>query len=802
MEAFLRQSRLILAIFVLSGAAGLIYEVVWSRQLVLVFGNTTQAVATILTGFFGGMAVGSFFGGRLADRVRSPLRLYGILELVLVVVVILTPVTFRLLHEVYRAAFGSLEQQPELLALVRFGLAILALAPATILMGATLPTLTRHLSGDQHLSRAFSRLYAANTFGAIIGTIAAGFFLIELLGLTVTLLVGASCSAIAGLAAFAMSRAEPTRDLTAAAAIRSTPIARVDHRSTGADGGASMAERARPGLALVVAFVSGLTSLGYQTLWTRLVSSGTGNSAYVFSSILAIFLIGLVLGATVFAVLRPRLHRPVLFLAVAQVGVAVLATWGLVAVIATPTRIDPSRAFDALMAIVGPAILVVLPATFVMGLSFPASSSLLADDPGRIATYAGRLLAANTAGAIVGTFAIPFLLIPGIGSPASVAILAMLNLGLAGALLASASETSTVSRAATAVVSVAVAAGILLALLSPPNTRLVDPSVARIRAAGGTIYQSEEDEIASVQAARTSGQQLFVTGTAMTLLTVDAKMMPILPLMLRPDSKSAATVAFGMGSAFRAAVIAGLDTDAVELVPSVPKMFHWFYPDADAILAAPNAHVIVTDGRNHLELTPKRYDIIVTDPPPPIESSGAAVISSLEYYQAGAARLNPGGVMMQWTPYGGSVADFLDHIRTFRSVFANVIVAFGPGGYGFFLIGSDQALQFTDADIRGVLSRPGVLADMSSAYDSPETTADGWARRIPSLVWISGAQVDQVVGSGPLITDDRPLPEYFLLHRIFGTPSPRLSPGELLKLSAALPMASRGAAGSASLAAP
>jgi spermidine synthase len=128
-----------------------------------------------------------------------------------------------------------------------------------------------------------------------------------------------------------------------------------------------------------------------------------------------------------------------------------------------------------------------------------------------------------------------------------------------------------------------------------------------------------------------------VTGTAMTLLTVDAKLMPILPLMLRPDSTSAATVAFGMGSAFRAAVIAGLQTDAVELVPSVPKMFGWFYPDADAILANPNGHVLVTDGRNHLELTPKRYDIIVTDPPPPIESSGAAVISSLEYYQAGAA---------------------------------------------------------------------------------------------------------------------------------------------------------------------
>jgi spermidine synthase len=257
-------------------------------------------------------------------------------------------------------------------------------------------------------------------------------------------------------------------------------------------------------------------------------------------------------------------------------------------------------------------------------------------------------------------------------------------------------------------------------------------------------------------------------------------------LMLRPDSKTAATVAFGMGSAFRAAVIAGLDTDAVELVPSVPRMFHWFYPDADAILARPNAHVIVTDGRNHLELTSKRYDIIVTDPPPPIESSGAAVISSLEYYRAGAARLNPGGVMMQWTPYGETVDEFLDHVRTFHAVFSNVIVAFGPGGYGFFVIGSDQPLAFTDANIRGILARPGIVEDLSSAYDSPEKTVDGWARRIPSLIWVQGPQVDQVVGNGPLITDDRPLPEYFLLNRLFGSPSPRLSPSELVKLSARL----------------
>ena len=168
------------------------------------------------------MAIGSVVGGRFADRVRSPIRLYGAIELVLVVVVLLTPITFRLLHEVYRGAYGALETTPEALALVRFGLAVLALAPATVLMGATLPTLTRGLTGDAHLSRAFGRLYAANTLGAIIGTFAAGLVLIELLGLTGTLAFAAACSGLAGLAALWLSRDQPT-DLAPAELARPRP---------------------------------------------------------------------------------------------------------------------------------------------------------------------------------------------------------------------------------------------------------------------------------------------------------------------------------------------------------------------------------------------------------------------------------------------------------------------------------------------------------------------------------------------------------------------------------------------------
>jgi len=785
----MRRPALVYLIFVLSGAAGLIYEVVWARQLVLVFGNTTQAVSAILTGFFGGMAIGSVVGGRLADRVRVPLRLYGFLEIALVAVVVATPLTFRLIHEIYRGAYGSLESAPQALALVRFGLSLLALGPATILMGATLPTLTRHLSaGGRHLSRAFGHLYAANTIGAILGTLVSGLILIELLGLTGALLVGAGCSAVAGLLALAVARsarpsdavvADPGADLSPEVAPVGAPVV----APAVPPPPSATSPSASPGLALAVAFVSGLTSLGYQVLWTRLLASGTGSTTYVFTVILAVFLSGIAAGAVIFSALRERIRNPIALLAAAQAAVAILALAGLVLVIAHMPAVDRTTALATITSLRRSVVLVVLPATLVMGLAFPAASALLDARAARVGTNAGKLLAANTLGAIAGTFVVPFLVIPAIGSPGAVAALALVNAATAIALAVTRLRHRPVLRLGLTAAGVGAAAAIVLALLRPGA--IADPTFNRVTSAGGAIQASAEDEIAAVQAGHLSGdrERLWVTGTSMTLLTVDARLMPIVPLMLRPNSTSALTVAFGMGSSYRTALRAGLDTEAVELVPSVPQMFGQFYPDAATILADPRGHIVIADGRNHVELTTRHYDIIVTDPPPPIEAAGVSVISSKEYYEAGLSRLNPGGVMMQWLPYGETVEEFKAHIRTFRAVFPNVLIAFGPGGYGFLFLGSQQPLELQDANILSVLRRPNVLDDLSSAFDSPEHTEAGWLSRIKSLVWIQGDAVAQFAGDGPLITDDRPEPEYFLLRRLLGPRSPRVTRDLLLKLT-------------------
>ena len=789
----------ILGVFILSGAAGLVYEVVWARQLVLVFGNTTQAVSAILTGFFGGMAIGSALGGRLADRVRRPLRMYGLLELVLVVVVILTPITFRLLHEVYRGAFGTLEANPGLLALVRFGLALLALGPATILMGATLPTLTRYLSRHaDHLSEAFGELYAANTLGAIVGTIVAGFVLIEILGLTGTLLVGAACSAVAGTIALVLdrrvvvaARANPASarveepDLEPPAPVAAGPV-----DASPAAPAASSARRPISAfrLGILVAFVSGLTSLAYQTLWTRLLAAGTGNYTYVFTMILALFLIGIALGAIAFTLIRPWIRNTVGLLAVAQLGTAVLVVLGAVLVIpgASTGILDMHGSAGGLFdAFLRTSALVVLPATFVMGLSFPAASALVAGSDREVGGRAGLLLASNTIGAIAGTFLIPFVVIPRIGSPDALALVAMVNAGLAIVLALWGGLGRPAVRAAIAA-SGTVVIGLLVVAVAGGQA-FVDPTVARIERTGGTVVRSAEDEIASVQGGvdANGNKHLSVTGSSMTLLTVDAKLMPVLPSMARPEAKTAAVVAFGMGF--------GLSRCAHRRPPGrCRRAGPVRADDVRAVLrrrrGRPGRSRRSGDRRRRAE--PHRADR-----------------SALRHHRdrptaAGRERRRVGhlvgGVLprRQGSPQprrrddavaslsGQSIDEFLAHVRSFRAAFPQVLIAFGPGGYGVYMLGSDAPLSFDPANVAAVLARPGVTEDLSSAFDSPEHTAAGWARRIPSLVWISGDDVARVVGDGPLITDDHPLPEYFLLRHMFGAQSPYASPQLLLQLSA------------------
>ncbi len=747
-----RYGQAIVAIFVISGAAGLTYEIVWSRQLVLIFGNTTQAVAAILTGYFGGMAIGSFLGGRVADRVRSGLRLYAGLELLLVVVVLVTPVLFTLVRMAYGWAYFALEENSLALAATRFALALVALAPATILMGATLPSLARHLARRAaQLGDVFGRLYAANTVGAALGALLAGFFLVEILGLTGSLVFGAVGSAVAGFIALALARSEERREVPGSAAAVSERAEPPGAPAAQPTGSAALGSHEIRRLALAVAFVSGLTSLGYQTLWTRLLSSGTGSLSYVFSAILVFFLIGLALGPLIVAAGTRRGIPTLPWLGATQLLIAVLAAVGTVLIAWRPFELSSGVTWA----------LVVLPTATAIGLSLPLAARIVPPDDRHVGRDSGAVLASNTAGVVLGTVAIPFLAMPTLGSPLTVIVLALANVLLGVVLLWVGGGRRLRVGDGMAVV----AAGALVVVIAISGLA-ADPSVVSIQERG-ELYETAEDEIASVQAGSVGSEQGFwVAGTSMTAITVDAQLMAILPTVARPSAEELLVIAFGMGTSYRTALVLGHQVEGVELVPSVPQMFRWYYDDADAVLADPNGRLLLTDGRNHVELTDRCFDLVLVDPPPPIESAGTGVLYSREFYEASAASLRPGGVMMQWIPYGQSIDEFLTHVRTFAFVFPEVTLAFGPGGHGVFMLGGSEPAVLEEDAIREVLSRPRVLADLAEAPDAPADSLDAWLDLIPMLVIATGDDVSRVVGTGDIITDDRPLTEYFLIRRL------------------------------------
>jgi spermidine synthase len=805
---------LILALFVGSGAAGLVYQVVWSRELVLVFGNTTQAVSTIVTAFMAGLGFGSLAGGRWASRGLRPLRLYGALELAVAVFAVLLPFAFDDLAEVYRGAYPGLVDNTLALTAVRFALALAAVAPATFLMGATLPLLVRHLvrTLDETGAR-LSELYAANTAGAVAGTVIAGFVLIEFLGLRLTSYVAVALNLLAGSGALALSRlASPTAVSSGlgAEAVGSQSADddfHVMHDDPRLD--PDSVRLAPRWVILLVTFVSGFVSLALEVLWTRMLSEGTGSSIYVFTTILAIFLAGIAIGSAVYRRWsRPRRERA------ATLGVCL----AVVGALAQATVVLGSGVVGAVPFAVR-TVVVLLPATILMGYAFPLAGRLVTRSARAAGGSVGLLYAANTAGSILGAFSAAFILAGTLGTNGSVLLLGAVNLLVGAALLAAdpawraraalvtgaqAPVTNTVdadpapaaatpplgaaepgggaagsgaggagrrrgparARVAGGAFAALAVLGLVASSLDLPVTRTATEN--RLRALGLPVTHAE-DELATVDTVGgpAKDRRLLIGGVGVTSLTVDTKLMGYLSKALRPQARDFLVIAFGMGSTYRSALELGMRTDAVELSPTVPSRMPVFFPDASSYLHHANGRVITSDGRNYVRLARDRYDLVAVDPAPPIESAGSVVLYTREFLTEGKARLRPGGVFLLWVPYALPMDDLKAHVRTFHNVFPHVSLMLSPGGHGMFMLGSDAPLQFTDQAILQVLGNPAAVRDLANSPDYPPTDGLGWVRAVRHAEWLADDRVTAFTGPGPEITDDRPRSEYFLWRRAF-----------------------------------
>jgi spermidine synthase len=726
---------LVVGVFAASGAAGLIYQVVWSSQLVVVFGNTTEAIATIVTAFMAGLGFGGLAGGVIAPRLRSPLRAYGFTELAVAAAALLVPFGFQAIDAAYRSAYDGTPAGA--LTLIRLGLALATVTPVTFLMGLTLPLLTRHLVTSLRDAGAhMGGLYAANTVGAMAGSLISGFVLIELYGLSATAHVAIGLNALAGAAALTLAAAAP--DLEAPAdgpgAIDSGPV---------------LSDRLRVAV-YAASFVSGFVALGLEVLWTRMLAEGTGSQIYQFVGILAAFLFGIAAGGAIYRGVSRKGRGSVPALALLFVAVAACT----IVTVPLGTLLPGHNVIRALM---------LLPATTCMGYAFPLSARLVSRNAAHSARGMGFLYAWNTVGSILGTLAAAFILTSTLGTNNSILLLAAADaavglalLALSGLPLPAAALRYGFAGAALVAPPVLVATGSPLALTS--TQRMLDQT--------GLPHYHTEDRLSTVDAVGgdVGDRLLYTSGTTMTSIAVETKLMAYIPKIMRPAAQDFLDICFGMGTTYRSTLLLGMHTDAVDLSPSVPAQMPVFYDDSLQFLHHPNGRIITADGRNYTRMTSRKYDLIAVDPPPPIQTAGAAVLYSREFYADAHRALKPGGLMQQWLYFGVDLEQLKEHIRTFRSVFPHVTILIHLDDAAIYMLGSDQPITWDAATVSRFLDTPQAKEDIAGAPDSDALPDESWPDILNGMRWIQDEEVDRFVGDGPLITDDHPLTEYYLLH--------------------------------------
>ncbi len=549
---------------------------------------------------------------------------------------------------------------------------------------------------------------------------------------------------------------------------------------------------------------------------------GTGSSIYIFTTILAIFLAGIAIGSAVYRRWSsPRRERA------GTLGVCL----AVIGALAQATVVLGSGVVGTVPFVVR-TVVVLLPATILMGYAFPLAGRLMTPSARAAGGSVGLLYAANTAGSILGSFSAAFILAGTLGTNGSVLLLGGLNL-LVGAALLAADPTwrarstrapgagiATTGSGPTLAASDAGVPGLGAGMATAGSGRALGASdagvttghpavdgTARVRAPGrarvaatlfaalavlGLVASSidlpvtrtstenhlrslglpvthAEDELATVDTVGgpEAKRRLLIGGVGVTSLTVDTKLMGYLSKALRPQASGFLVIAFGMGSTYRSGLELGMQTDAVELSPTVPSRMPVFFPDAGTYLDHPNGRVITSDGRNYVRLARDSYDLIAVDPAPPIESAGSVVLYTKEFLTEGKARLRPGGLFLLWMPYALPMDDLKAHVRTFHIVFPHVTLMLSPGGHGMFMLGSNAPIQFTDQTILQVLGSPGALRDLANSPDYPRADGPGWVRAVRRAEWLADNQVTAFTGPGPRITDDRPRSEYFLWRRAF-----------------------------------
>ena len=750
-------SALLLLVFLLSGVSGLIYQVLWQRQLSLVFGVSAYATATVLGAFMAGLALGGYLAGRVADRVRSPLLWYGVVEVLIGVAGLLTPLAFTALQDVYgplyRAVGGS-----ALAPIVRFAIAFGVLLVPTALMGASFPLIVRAALGSRDDGgRAIGLLYAINTLGAVVGTLLAGFYLIGEIGIRGSIGVAAVLNVAAGLAALAVGqRAAPS-------ATRPDEHAPV----------ATAAVICPPALVRLLPWLLGLSgfcSLAYEVVWTRLLVLFLESTTYAFTVMLAAFLLGIALGSAAVSPFLRRARNGPLALAALQALVAVSSLLALQAL----ALMEPLLVWLGFASAQGPSIgamavlafTAMFPPALFLGMSFPLAVTLFTAGGEQVGRRLGSLYAANVFGAIFGALAAGFLLVPVLGSNATLTLLAVVNALAAVATLAVDSASPARSR-----LGVAVAALAVVGLLSALAPRAYD-AVLAARFPGQQLLWSEEGLETTVTITRDEDEHLRMylnhhhQANDADWMVYFHRMLGHLPMLVHPAPREVLVVGLGGGATAGATTrYEGAHVTVVELSRSVVRGAEWFQDVNYAVHERPNVTMLVDDGRNHLLVSGRTYDVVTADAMFPAQA-GSTNLYSVEYFRLVRRSLKPGGVMLQWVNADIPETEQQLIIRTFLEVFPHVSLWLD----GSLLVGSEQPLDRALPWVDRVFEQPiarGALSQMNIRSGDD----------VRRLYRADRAALEAYVGDGPVITDDRPRLEYFLGLRSDGGPRRNINRG-------------------------
>lgn len=791
-----RRHLLLTCCFFLSGATGLIYEVVWSRRLTLTFGATVLAVSTVLAAFFGGLALGSVIFGRVVDRRRDPVRIYALLEGAVGVFCFATPWLFGIVESAYVALQPAVAGQiwPE--RLLRFGLAAGVLLVPTTLMGGTLPALTRAFvqeGGD--VGKRVARLYGINTLGAMVGAGVAGFALLSIFGLSTTVFLAAGLNLLIMVLALGIHGVWPLPAVRRASEAKAPEARPAGARSSRAP------SRLMLWLLYIAYALSGAAALVYEVAWTRVLCLSFGTSTYAFSATLVCFLAGIAIGSLSFATrFVQRVREPLVIFGILQLLLAasVVALSPVLerlpyctiaiyrALDNAPTWLTDlfggeklSRSFALMQSgLLLTTFIVMIVPTFLMGITFPLVIRIATERVGVLGRRLGAVYASNTVGTVVGSFAAGFVLIPLIGVQQTLAVGVALNLlvGLAYVLPG-------VVRAPTTAVF-----GALLALGTATGCVLLPQWNQSVMTTG--VY-SRPEAYASIDldALRSRNVIYYRDGLACTVsvstvtndagewITLQSNGKPDastgdmssqlltahLPLLLHPDPRNVMIVGLASGCTVGAAEQHPevKQLDCVEIEPTMQEATQFFSASNHNCLADPRLRLHFDDARSYVLTTQEKFDVITAEPTNPW-IAGVANLFSSEHFLRLRDHLKPGGLVCQWIPfYNLGPRDLSCVLRTFEEVFpGSDLWVFPDLPVDGFLIGSTEPVRPDVAQFARRARAEKVASDIKESR-----LADEWD--ILGGYFYPVSRLIMALPPSEPNTDDRPIVEFAAPLRLF-----------------------------------